>query len=370
MNTKKKHIGFIVHVFLVGLVIWMPILAFTFLGFLFPEFGLKWLKPTWFIGAIISPLYFYFFYRWRLKKEHIYAIWGGSDKSVLKGKFDLKIWWITVVSLYVCVVYVIATLAQPVLGKAQQKDEKTQLDLIVCMDVSNSMNTCDVAPQTTRLLVAKRAVNQLMDQLSNARISLIVFAENAVTHLPLTADKSSMRLFLDNLTTDLLTEQGTNIGAALDLATKQCIDTKSAPTVVVFTDGEDHGTVWQDEVKNLKKRKIPLLFVGVGTEKGGPIPETINGVNGFKRYNGTIVVSHLEKNSLFQMSKEANGGLYFAETAFPDMREMARDVKQLAIKTKNSRFIEVENTLFEYFLSVAIIGFLVYSFIPFIVQKR
>lgn len=317
---------------------------------------LELLHPFWLIGSLLVVAIAFVFLKRSAWKLNLARNYSGGKTAMLQVSFNWKIQFLYYFLLRTCVTCLFLTLAQPIIGKAKVNDERSTLDLVVCLDISASMNTQDIAPKTSRLLIAKRALNQLLSELKGERIAIIIFANSAYTELPLTADYGAAKLFLNEIETDMISAQGTNIGAALALAKKQFVDIHSKPAILVITDGEDHEDEWKKEANELTKQNVPICFLGVGTTKGGPIPKDVNQPKlGFKRLNGNPVISRMEEVGLKAMTQSTNSSLYFARTAFPDMQYLARDISSEKHISKGKRQIEVAQNYYRIPLIVSIL---------------
>lgn len=142
------------------------------------------------------------------------------------------------VMLMLALLFVIVGVAGPQFGSKLQQVKKKGVELMIALDVSNSMMA---RIQTSRLEKAKMAISRMVEKLSNDKIGLIVFAGDAYVQLPITTDYSSAKLFLSNISTDIVPVQGTAIGSAIDLAARSFTpETETSKAIIVITDGENH----------------------------------------------------------------------------------------------------------------------------------
>ncbi len=161
--------------------------------------------------------------------------------------------------------------ARPQMGSKISHDKRNGIETMICLDISNSMLSQDVVP--SRLDKSKMLVESLVDNFSNDKIGLIVFAGDAFVQLPITTDYVSAKLFLQNITPSLIQTQGTNIGQAIDLASKSFTQQDNVGrAIIVITDGENHEDGGQEAAKAAQKKGINVFILGVGSTKGGPIP--------------------------------------------------------------------------------------------------
>ena len=133
--------------------------------------------------------------------------------DVSKYRPDIKFWIIFVVIGLFSVL-----LARPQFGSKQETVKRKGVEVIIALDISNSMLAQDVQP--SRLEKAKRLISRLVDELDNDKIGMIVFAGDAFTQLPITSDYISAKMFLESISPSLISKQGTAIGEAINLAVR------------------------------------------------------------------------------------------------------------------------------------------------------
>ncbi len=198
--------------------------------------------------------------------------------------------------------------ADPRIGTKVETVERKGADIVIVLDISKSMDAVDVSP--SRLDLAKRKVNRLLDRLSNDRVSLVFVSSRPYLQIPLTIDASIIRTWLEAVDTDVLPGGGTDIGGAMVLAAQQFEgDPARDRGVVLLTDGEDHEGGLIDGVKAIQKTGARLYVLGVGTAQGGPIPIK-NRRGQFKTDNeGNMVITKLTEGEL-RPSAVQTGGQY------------------------------------------------------------
>lgn len=175
------------------------------------------------------------------------------------------------VLLCLAVALLVVTLARPQYGVKQQTESARGIEAVVMVDVSNSMLARDVAP--SRLDRAKLLLTNLIDRMKNDKVALGVFAGEAYPQLPITADYAAARLYVDALQPGMVTLQGTNLAAAIELAEKSFTDSKEVgKAIVLVTDGENHEGGAEEAAEAAAKRGHQVFVVGVGTPEGAEIP--------------------------------------------------------------------------------------------------
>ena len=213
--------------------------------------------------------------------------------------------WLLVIALTLQVIVV----AGPQFGSRLETVKRSGIEIMIAMDVSNSMNAQDVSP--SRLETAKMAVARLVDKLVDDKVGLVVFAGRSYVQLPITSDYPSAKMFLQTVTTGMVPVQGTAIGTAI----KTCMNSFSQAeevnrAIIVFTDGENHEDDAVRAASEAASQGIKVYTVGMGTSKGAPVP-TVAGQNSnfIKDKDGNVVISKIDEASLAQVA-QAGGGSY------------------------------------------------------------
>lgn len=204
--------------------------------------------------------------------------------------------------------FVIIGVAGPQFGSKLQQVKKKGVELMIALDVSNSMLAQDIKPN--RLEKAKMAIARMVEKLSDDKIGLIVFAGDAYVQLPITTDYSSAKLFLSGIDTDIVPVQGTAIGTAIDLAARSFTpETETSKAIIVITDGENHQDDALAAARNAHEKGITIHTIGMGLEQGAPIPEKGHAGQFRKDGSGNVVISKLDEETLRDVAK-AGEGLY------------------------------------------------------------
>lgn len=237
--------------------------------------------------------------------------------------------------------FLIVTLASPIFGKKKQNTQASNLELIICLDVSNSMNTKDV-DGNSRLEAAKRALGQIVNKLTGERIGICVFAGNAFVQLPLTMDYHAAKLFIQEIETDMVSAQGTNVNDALKVSNQMFTKLKSSKGIFLLTDGEDHIGLEDSILGVLKDKKVEISILGIGSVNGGPVPIDSKrpGLGYKKTEDGRQVVSKLNQEFIRSLAEQLNGNASVTNQAFPNVNEVLTEINQM--KKGNSRNLEIE----------------------------
>lgn len=214
--------------------------------------------------------------------------------------------WVKICFFCLALFFFIIGLARPQIGAKLSQKERKGVEIMICLDVSNSMLAQDFTPN--RLERAKLAIGRLTDKLRDDRIGLVVFAGTSYVQLPITADYVSAKMFLSSIGTESVAIQGTDIGEAIRLA-MNCFSEQSEKSrvIIVITDGEDHEQAAVDMAKEAAEMGIRIYTIGVGDKNGVPIPI---GDNEFmKDREGETVMTRLNETVLQEIAA-AGGGAY------------------------------------------------------------
>lgn len=206
--------------------------------------------------------------------------------------------------LLVALALLIVMVARPQMGSKISHDKRQGIETIICLDISNSMLAQDVVP--SRLDKSKMLIENLVDKFNNDKIGLIVFAGDAFVQLPITSDYVSAKMFLQNITPSLIQTQGTNIGEAIDLATKSFTQQSNVGrAIIVITDGENHEEGATEAAQAAKKKGINVFILGIGTTKGAPIP--MGDGSYLKDNTGNTVMTALNENMCKELAQVGSG---------------------------------------------------------------
>ena len=206
--------------------------------------------------------------------------------------------------------FLVLALSNPQKGTSIEKKERTGTDLMVCLDISNSMLAEDLKPN--RISRAKQALTQLINQLEGDRIGVVVFAGTSFVHLPITSDYTAAKTFIEVIDTKLIENQGTAIAESLEKAYsafENQNETNRSRSIILISDGEDNEDGAIDVTKEIAKDGVVVNTIGLGQTEGTPIPiYDRHGRGDFKRDgNGNIVLTKLNETLLKDIAKEGNG---------------------------------------------------------------
>src|SRR5690606_38221070 len=200
-------------------------------------------------------------------------------------------------------------LVNPKIGTKLETVKREGVDIVFALDVSKSMLAEDIAPN--RLDKGKRIISEVIGQLASDRIGIIAYAGAAYPQLPITTDYGAAKMFLQGLNTDMLSSQGTAIDAAIDLANTFYDESQQTNRVLfIVSDGEDHSeSATENAVERATENGIRIFTIGVGSQKGGPIPIKRRGVvESLKRdMQGEVVITRMDPDKLSAIASNGNG---------------------------------------------------------------
>ena len=235
----------------------------------------------------LAAFYLYSNYRRRkaIRKFGDPVLMAQLMPDVSKYRPDVKFWLV-----FAAIGLFAVLLARPQFGSKLETVKRQGVEVMIALDISNSMLAQDVQP--SRLEKAKRLVAQLVDKMENDKVGMIVFAGDAFTQLPITSDYISAKMFLESINPSLISKQGTAIGAAINLATRSFTPQEGVGrAVIVITDGENHEGGAVEAAKAAAEKGIQVSVLGVGMPDGAPIP--VEGTNDFRRDRDGNVVGTL-----------------------------------------------------------------------------
>ena len=250
--------------------------------------------------------------------------------------------------------------------KTEMSVEKASSDVIFLMDVSNSMNSNDIEP--SRLEQAKLILNKTLNQLGEERVGIVVFAGEARTMMPLTTDYSSVDIYLENLSSDLIKRQGTDFLLAMEETEKKLKKGASGlKKVVLISDGEDNEGNHDAAVNLAQKNNIAVTSVGIGTEEGGAIPELQFDIyQDYKKdEDGNTVITKRETQALKTIS-EKTGGVYIdGNSVEKAANEIIKDIKSSQKDGGKASKISILNKerYYQWFLAGALVLLLLIYFL-------
>lgn len=258
-------------------------------------------------------------------------------------------------------VLLIVALARPQFGVKEQTVKRQGMEVMVALDVSNSMLAQDVAP--SRLGRSKQLLSKIIDGMTEDKVGLVVFAGDAYTQLPITCDYVSAKMFLSSISPSLVARQGTAIGSAIDLSIKSFgAESTASRAIILITDGENHEDDAIGAAKLAKEKGIQVFVLGVGKPEGSPIP--LEGSMSFRKdKDGNVVVSKLNEEMCRQIA-QAGGGMYLrVDNTNAAQRTLQKELGKLAKSELETRVYSEYNEQYQSFVILALILLVIEFFI-------
>lgn len=254
----------------------------------------------------------------------------------------------------------IAALLGPSFGNAKKEVKSVGKDIMIAVDLSESMNAYDIAP--TRLEKLKFELKNICDAFSSDRIGLVIFSSEAFVQCPLTYDQGALNLFIETLHTGLVPRRGTDFGPALETSYKKLTedenksDQQKSKIIILISDGEDFGDNTQSVAEKISDEGIKLFTLGIGTEKGSKIRVR----RGFKKDNsGNEVITKLDSRSLKQLASETDGQYFEINYTENEVSRLISTINSIEGELKDTKFVDVSANKYYYFLGAALILLLI-----------
>lgn len=308
-------------------------------------------------GLLLIPLLVVIFLlvlKWRRKALQKIAETGLQNIVIPQLSKAKIIWRFTFWTL--AMILLVIAIANPQFGTKLEEVKREGVDIMVALDVSNSMKAQDLQPN--RLENAKQSIGRLINNLHDDRIGIIVFAGQSYVQLPITTDYSSAKLFLEGIACDMIPTQGTAIGSAIELAIES-FDAKSAAakSIIIITDGENHEDDAVKAAETATEKGITVHTIGMGSESGVPLPLVANGnIVGYRKDNdGNTVVSKLNATLLKEIAAAGKGIYVQAGKSQSALSVVMDELNKMDKKEYSSkRYTDYEGR-FQFFIAAAII---------------
>ena len=308
----------------------------------------------WLLFLVLGMVVLFFWTAlWKRKTKRLYASAEllkrlSPDQSRFKAMLKLVV-------LAMAVVCFCIALVNPKVGTKLETVTREGVDIVFAIDVSKSMLAEDVAP--SRLEKAQQLTAQIINNLVSDRVGIIAYAGKAVPQLPITTDYAAAKMFLQNMNTDMLSSQGTAIDEAIQLSRTYFNDAEQTNRVlVIISDGEDHKDLNLDVAKAAAKEGIKIFTIGVGSEKGGPIPLKRDGVvmRYKKNQKGETVITKMNSNTLTAIAEEANGLFIQGQNTKQVTEKIAEILNKLEKKEFEAKEFSEFKDQFQWFLGLGL----------------
>lgn len=315
----------------------------------------RFANPEFFWGLLIVPVLTLLFVWSRILRRRALKRFGQEEilktlmPSVSRSRPLLKF-----ILLQLAIISFIFGIARPQFGSKLKKIKREGIELMICLDVSNSMLSEDIKPN--RLDRAIRAIARLTDRLKDDKIGLIVFAGDAYIQLPLTTDYNSAKLFLNSVTPEIVPKQGTAIGSAIDLAVRSFTpNAESSKAIVIITDGENHEDDPVSSARAASDDGIIVHTIGMGLPQGAPIPVTVNGQTDYRKdKDGKVIITKLDEQMLQQISAAGKGIYVRANNAQVGLDNILDEINAMQKTEMEARIYSEYDDQFQYLFALGL----------------
>ncbi len=313
----------------------------------------RFAHPDFLYLLFLVPVLLVFFVYARIVKSKAIKRYGNPlllaelMPDVSTKRQHLKFWL-----LLAAITMVIFVIAGPQFGSKLETVKRQGVEIMVCLDVSNSMLAEDMSPN--RLEKAKQMLSRLTDGFTNDKVGLIVFAGDAFTQLPITSDYISAKMFLSSINPSMISTQGTAIGAAINLAARSFTpDENTEKAIVLITDGENHEDDAIGAAKAVSDKGIHVNIVGMGDPKGSPIP--IEGSNNYlKDKDGNVVITKLNEQMAQEIAAAGNGLYVRADNTNSALKALQKEIEKMNKSELDSKVYSEYDEQFQVFAWIAL----------------
>ena len=317
-----------------------------------------------FLLPVLVGVFLYFNHRrhQNIRKYGDPALLNELMPTISKYRPDVK-FWLTFSALALT----IFMLARPQFGSKMETVKRSGVEAVIALDISNSMLAEDVTP--SRLEKAKKLISRLVDTFNNDKVGMVVFAGEAFTQLPITSDYVSAKMFLESINPNLITTQGTDIGAAIRLGMKSFTPNEGVGrAIVVITDGENHEGGAEEAARVAAEKGMLVYVLGVGSPEGAPIPASSGRSNDFRKdKDGNVIVTRLNEEMCRQIAQTGKGMYIRVDNSNSAQRILQGEIDKL-VKA------DVETTVFtefdEQFIVVAWIALILLVLEVLVLERK
>ena len=318
---------------------------------------LKFERPEAFWLLLLIPALLLLFLAGRYLRRK--AMRNFADLQLFKVLMPLESFtrpWLKMILLQLSVLMIVLAIANPQTGSRLEEVKREGIDLIIALDVSNSMLAEDILPN--RLERSRQAINRMIDKLTGDRVGIIVFAGKAYVQLPLTTDYNAARMFVSTINTNMVPSQGTAIGEAIQLALNAFDpQVERNKAIVIISDGEDHEENAITKAEEARNQGVTVYTIGMGLADGAPIPvyNEYGKMTGFRKdKQQNTVVTRLNESLLQQVAAAGNGAYVRANNTRSGLETILGEINKIAKSEIEARiFTDYENK-FQLFIGFAL----------------
>jgi Ca-activated chloride channel family protein len=251
---------------------------------------------------------------------------------------------------------ILVALMGPSFGAAKREVQSVGKDILICVDLSKSMDAFDITP--TRLEKVKYEMKRIVAAFNSDRIGIIIFSSEAFMQSPLTYDQNALNLFIEAMSTSLVPSAGTDFGPPLRMAMEKLeqdesrISQTKSKIIVLISDGEDFGDETNDIAREIESKGLKLFTLGVGTETGG----SIRSGSGYRTdREGNVIVSKLNAQSLQSLASRTGGKYFEINENRNDVARLINTINSIEGELMDARLVDVSANKYFYFLLIAVI---------------
>ena len=372
--SKKKYYSktsnSIITLLVLEIIFWAAIIsAYQYLILNVSEFRLEHPKVIWLL-IIVFFLNFIWIKNRIWKKRAVSKFAKLSTLSKIFNGFSNNRSTLKFILFRLAIGLLIIAAANPQYGENERTVASKGIDIMVALDISKSMMAEDIVEGYNRLDIAKMAIGKLINELRGDHVGIVVFAGGAYKQLPLTPDYQVAKLFLKSIGTDMISSQGTDIGNAIELSMSSFSeDRKTNKAIIIISDGEDHEEMAIDAAIKANEEGVVICTVGMGSDKGVPIPIIRNGKKiGIKKdQDESTVLTKLNEENLIAIAQSGNGSYTKTRGLNLNLRKIIDRINKIEKTTLKKDRYSTYDDQFQWFLLPAII-LLLFDFIIF--EKR
>lgn len=321
---------------------------------------MKFANPEYFYLLVFVPIILAIYIYSNYKRKKNLKLYGDEDliKNLMPDVSYIRPnvkFYLTLVAMVLMVI----TIARPQFGSKKETVTRQGIEAIIALDISNSMLAEDIAPN--RLEKAKNIVSRLIDRLNNDKVGLIVFAGDAFVQLPITNDYISAKMFLESITPELISRQGTDVGGAINLAMKSFTPNEGVgKAIIIITDGENHEGGAETAAEEAQKKGMNVFLLGVGSPEGAPIP--LNGGKDYRRdKQGNVVVTKLNEEMAQKIAQAGNGAYIRVDNTNNAQKILEKEIDKLAKADVTTEVYTEYNEQFEFIAIIVLLLLVVES---------
>jgi len=322
---------------------------------------MEWIKNIDYIEIILIFLFLFFYFLYFVKIKNI-------DKNI-PVNFDKILIKFLLRSIYFCLF--ILSILGPSFGESKKEIEIVGKDIMIAIDLSESMNANDIQP--SRLEKIKFELKNIVKEFYSDRIGIVMFSNDAFVQCPLTYDKNALNLFIETLNTGLVPNTGTDFGPPLKISLDKLKNNDSKPNtnkskiILLISDGEDFGENTDQHINNIKNSSIKLFTLGIGTEKGITLISSNGKIK--KDQNGDDVITKLNSISLKKIASMTNGKYYEITNNKNEIKQLINQINSLEGNIQDSIKLDISKNKYHYFLLIGIFLFVIDFLFTFKVLK-